>query len=94
VTKLAAVDTEKVASVNEFADNVCTVARYEQMLDRMRQDGLDSKDVKNTGTFIKLVMNDLVKEEIDTIADNGLTTKDIAGPCSNRIRQYYMNQPL
>lgn len=94
VKVLAAVDTEKVASVNEFADNVCTIARFEQMLDRMRQDGLDSTDVKNTGTFIKLVMNDVIKEEKDTIADNGLTTKDISGPCSNRIRQYYINQPL
>lgn len=92
VKVLAAVDTEKVASVNEFADNVCTVARFEQMLDKMRQEGLDSADVKNTGVFIKYVMNDIVKEETDTIADNGLTTKEIAGPCSNRIRQYYMNQ--
>lgn len=92
VKVLAAVDTEKVASVNEFADNVCTVSRFEQMLDKMRQEGLDSKDVKNTGTFIKYVMNDIVKEETDTIADNGLTTKEIAGPCSNRCRQYYMNQ--
>ncbi len=92
VKVLAAVDTEKVASVNEFAENVCTESRYEQMLDKMRQEGLDSKDVKNTGVFIKYVMNDIVKEELDTIADNGLTTKDIAGPCSNRCRQYYMNQ--
>ena len=92
VKVLAAVDTEKVASVNEFADNVCTVSRFEQMLDKMRQEGLDSKDVKNTGVFIKYVMNDVIKEELDTIADNGLTTKDIAGPCSNRTRQYYMNQ--
>jgi len=64
------------------------------MLDRISQDGLDSTDVKNTGTFIKLVMNDIVKEEMDTIADNGLTTKDIAGPCSNRCRAYYMNQDI
>lgn len=94
VKVLAAVDTEKVASVNEFADNVCTVARFEQFLDRMAQDGLDNKDVLNTGAFIKLVMSDIVKEELDTIAANGLTTKDIAGPCSTRIRNFYLNQPV
>lgn len=94
VKVLAAVDTEKVASVNEFADNVCTVSRFEQMLDKMRQEGLDSKDVCNTGTFIKYFMADTIKEELDTLADNGLTTKEIAGPCSTRCRQYYLNQEV
>lgn len=94
VKTIASVDVEKVNTVNEFADNVCTVSRFEQALDKMKIDGLDSVDVKNTGAFIKLVCQDCAKEEMDTISGNNLTWKEVASAIATRSRQYYLSLPV
>lgn len=94
VRTLAAVDTEKVANINEFAVNVCTTNRLEQGIDVLKQRGLDCTDIKNIGEFIKWVMQDIIKEELDTIAANNLTAREVQGACINKIKEFYKGQQV
>lgn len=89
VKTLAAVDVEKVRSVDEFVINTVTLNRLQQGLDKMREKGL-SIDARNTGEFIKWVMADVFKEELDTLAESGLTTKDVSGKMANTARNFYL----
>ena len=89
VTKTASVDIEKVNSVNEFANNVVTDHRLEKIIEKMKVEGLEI-DVKNTGIFLKMVGEDILKEESDTIEGSGLTRKDVMPVVNSNARQWYM----
>jgi hypothetical protein len=49
-------------------------------------------DIKKMGDFIKAVMADVLKEDLDIIAASGFTTKDITGSIGNIARKYLMTQ--
>ena len=49
-----------------------------------------SLDAKSTGEYIKWVMGDVFKEELDTLAESGLTTKDVSGQMATKIRKFYL----
>lgn len=94
VKTLAAVDPEKVHNINEFAANVCTVNRLEQGIDVLKQRGIDITSMTNIGEYIKWVMGDIMKEELDTIAANNLSTRDVQGACINKIKEFYRGQQV
>lgn len=50
-----------------FAEQAITEARLRQGLDHLREHNLDSGSLKNLGTFIKWVVEDVFKEERDEI---------------------------
>lgn len=80
----AAVDVEKVNSINAFVDQVVTENRLMQMKGKVVEMGLDGDDVKNIGTFLKFLGTDVIKEELDTIEASGLVVKDVMGKV-NRV---------
>lgn len=84
VSTLAAVDPEKLESMQKFVDYACTEARLEQGVQEI---GLD---VKSTGKFIGWVNKDIHKEEADTLEANGLTMKEVGKLLSNKARQFYL----
>jgi hypothetical protein len=90
VKTLAAVDIDKVNSVNEFVSNVVTDNRCEQGLGYLREMKLEIS-VKSTGDFVRWVYNDVVKEESDVIAASGIETKDIGGAVSKAAKVWYFN---
>lgn len=90
VKTLAAIDVEKVASIDEFVEYAVTINRLEQGLTKLQEKGLE-QDSKNTGEFIKWIMQDIIKEELDTLVDSGLTLKDVQGKICNKARQFYLN---
>jgi hypothetical protein len=90
VKVLVPVDLEKVASLDEFVENTCTENRLKQGLDKLREMGLEATS-QNTGTYLKWVMGDILKEELDTLVASGLTTKDVASKISTKARLFYMN---
>ncbi len=51
-------------------------------------------DRKNLGTYIRLVINDIIKEESDTIAEAGLEPKDLNAKISEVARQYFFQREL
>jgi hypothetical protein len=48
--------------------------------------------IKDTSDFIKTVMNDIVKEELNTIAEFGLELKEVVGYVSKICSTYFKEQ--
>lgn len=90
VTKLAEVDVVKVANVKQFVDTGVTVNRMQQMKDKLVEQGLDANDVKNISAFLKLLGQDVIKEELDTMEASGLTTKDVMGVVNRTGRDWFI----
>jgi hypothetical protein len=94
VTTLAAVDVEKVNSIKACAEIVATVARFEQALDVVKQanPGQDVLDMKFMGPFLKWVSEDVLKEELDTITENGLEPKEVVKACQLLAKNWFVEQ--
>jgi hypothetical protein len=82
------VDVEKVNNVNEFVDAVVTEHRLEK---KFVESGL-STDAKNTGDFIRIIMNDVLKEEADRMEVSGLSAKDVTSNIAKKTRIWFLNK--
>lgn len=85
VKTLAPVDVEKMASIREFVSSVVTESRLTQGLEHVT-----AREPKYTGEFLKWVMSDIYKEESDTMEANGFNSKEVSGPMSTAIRQWFL----
>lgn len=86
VKTLAAVDIEKLESVRALVESIVTENRLEQ---RLIQSGI-GKDIKNTGTFIKLVSTDVMREEADTIEASGIPLADVTRGIQLAAKNWWM----
>jgi len=91
VKVMAAVDVEKMKSIDEFVDYVLTEARLEQGFKEICDCNADRKYL---GNFIKWVCSDVFKEETDTLLASGLTTKEVSSTLSKTIRNWFFNKEL
>ena len=93
VKTLATVDVERINDINELAAKLAHDGRLAQGIQAVF-DTLNGgePDIKRTGEFIKWVMSDIFKEEIDTIAASGYTGKELNGQVSKLARDYLMKQ--
>ncbi len=91
VKVLVPVDLEKVASVDEFVEKTCTENRLKQGLDKLKEKGLEATS-QNTGEFLKWVMSDAITENLETLSESGLTTKDVSGKLAAKARLFYLSQ--
>ena len=90
VKKLASVDIEKVNSIKEFVEYACTENRLKQGIDEVfTLQGIEpsKKDIR---LFISWINRDVVKEEMDTLASNGLTPKDVGSALSRKAVKWLM----
>jgi len=87
---LAPVDIERVNSITELVNNIISENRLEQFYNLLFQN--NNPDITKLGEFIKLIMNDLYKEELDTIIGNGFTMKDISKNTSIKIKNYFLRK--
>jgi hypothetical protein len=90
VKTLAAVDTEKLSSIDAFVELVVTDTRLNQGIEQVFTIESVEPTKKETGVFVKWVTSDIIKEELDTLSDNGLEPKDVMGRCSKKAAQWYM----
>lgn len=90
VKTLNPVDTEAIESMNEFVEYAVTENRLKQGLDYIQEQGLPV-DQKSTGDFLRWVVNDVIKEEEDTIVKNQLDPKKLNGLISKKARTWYFN---
>jgi hypothetical protein len=88
VKTLAPVDIERVNSIKECVDQIVTENRLHQGLEYLTINHMDHI-VENLGTFIKWVMSDCIKEELDTITGSGLSVKDVGGAVSKRAKIWF-----
>ena len=84
VKTLAAVDPEKMASIDAFVEYAVTENRMNQGIQEV---GLD---IKKTGEYLGWLNRDIFKEEADVLAASELTMKDVGSAVSNKARKYYM----
>ncbi|UJR36396.1 hypothetical protein I4U23_029119 [Adineta vaga] len=91
VKTLAPVDTEKLATVNEFINYACTENRMRQGLEYLREQQLTT-EMKNIGTWMKWLVGDILKEEKDTIEASNIDVKDITRAIPNKAKPWYQQQ--
>ena len=93
VKQLKAVDNEKEQIKIDIANKVTPAWRLEQMYDL-------SNDIINGGVptiekisdFLKMVIKDILKEEMSLLVENGLEIKDISSKVSKIARIWYLEQ--
>lgn len=87
-TEKVPIDPEKVESMNELVNNFLTESRLLQGIDYLKEQGLELT-VRNTGPYLKWIYEDIVKEELDTIVENGFEPKEISGTISTKAREWF-----
>jgi hypothetical protein len=88
VKTLAPVDTEKLANMEEFVEYACTENRMRQGLEYLREQQL-TIEMKNVGTFLKWLSNDIIKEEKDTMQQSNIDPKDVMRGVTNKARRWF-----
>lgn len=84
--------SEKQKRIDEFVEYAVTGARLEQGWTELFVHPGITPTSKDIGTFIKWVYNDVIKEESDTLAENGLIAKDISKVISARAKDYFLRE--
>jgi hypothetical protein len=90
VKTLAEVDTELIASLNEFVDYALTESRLQQGLTKLQEMGKEVSQ-KSTGDYLRWIVGDIMKEEEDTIIANRFDPKKLNPIISNKARQWFFN---
>lgn len=88
-TNMAPVDVEKIASIKLLAESVVTDHRLEKMIEVLKQTGVELIP-ESTGAFLKLVGQDVSREEGDTITASGFTNKEVMPVVSRLARDWYL----
>lgn len=89
VKTLAKVDVEKLNNIQALAEQVANNERLEQMHQQVF-DTLNGgeTDIKKMGDFIKAVMTDIFKEDIDLISASGFTGKELSSQVCKICRKF------
>jgi len=90
VKTLTTVDVEAVENINAFVEYSVTENRMKQGIDKMIEMGLPLEP-KTTGDYLRWVYNDVIKEESDTMEENGIDPKKIGSAISAKARVFWMN---
>jgi RNA ligase len=90
VKKLAKVDTEKLATVNDFVKYVITENRLNQGIEYFNEMKI-ATTIENIGKFISWVFCDVMKEENDTMASSGLVKKDVSKSIAIVCKKWYFD---
>ncbi len=88
--KPATVDTEEIENLEAFIEYAVTENRLNQGIDKMKELNI-SIETKSTGDYLRWVVNDVIKEENDTIIANGINLKKISGAISAKARVFWLN---
>jgi hypothetical protein len=88
VKTLAAVDIDKLNSIGDFIEHTVTENRFNQALENIFPDS--ELDIRMLGNLIKWVINDIIKEESDTMFVNGLEPKDVNKFVSQKVKEMFL----
>lgn len=84
--KVASISVEKMNTISEVVEYVVTPARLNQGLEN-----IDEIDIKQMGEYLRWIAGDIMKEELDTIEENGLTWKDVAKFAQSKARRFFQD---
>jgi len=89
VKTLAPIDIEKLNSITEFVEFSVTENRLNQAIEQVFTSNAVEADRKGTGDFLRWVINDIAKEEMDTMVGNNLEPKDVNKYLSEKARKWF-----
>jgi hypothetical protein len=92
VTTLNSVDVESIEKIQTFVELAVTENRLQQGLQFVKDNVNKTPDQKNTGDFLRWVVNDVMKEEQDTIVASQFDVKKLNSAVSNKARMWYLKQ--
>lgn len=92
VKTLAPVDIEAVKAAQDFVAYAVTESRLEQGLDNLVREQQKPFEMASVGDFLRWVVNDVIKEETDTIVANQLNPKKLNGEIAKVARNWYINK--
>lgn len=90
VTTLNAVDTEMLEGIAIFVNLALQEERLLQGIQHLKDNSKELSE-KSTGDFLRWVVNDVIKEEQDTIIKNQFDVKKVNSAISHKARQWYFN---
>jgi hypothetical protein len=90
VKTTATLDPEKMTSHREFVEKTLTENRMRQGVDKMRELG-HPMDITSTGLYVRWILNDIIKEESDTMVASLIEPKDISKEISIKARNFWFN---
>jgi hypothetical protein len=83
------IDVEKQKSVDDFVNYAVTEERLNQGVEQVFTVKSLIPEAKHTGDFLKWLVADIIKEELDTMVQSGLNTKDCNGAISKAGREWF-----
>lgn len=92
---LIPIDTEKVENIKEFVDKCCTMNRFFQAMDYHYKINPESPlyqkepTIKDVSVIINWMRDDILKEEMNTILENNITTKDLIPEISKKVVEMF-----
>jgi len=87
VKTLNSIDLELLNSINEFVEYSVSNNRLEQGLSYLKENNIDIES-KNTGEFIRWIINDVLKEEKELIQN--LNEKKVKVAIAEKARNYFL----
>lgn len=91
VKTLASVDVEKVNSIMEFVDYAVTENRVEQAIGIVFPNN-EPLEMKKVGEVLRWVINDVMKEETDTMIKNGIEPKEVNKYLSAKAKELFVKK--
>lgn len=88
VKTLAAVNVEKLESIQKFVEYAVTESRFNQACENVFPND-EPIDVRKMGDVIRWVVNDVIKEEMDTMVENQVEPKDVNKYISAKVREMF-----
>ena len=88
VKTLASVDVEKLESIQKFVDYAVTESRFNQACENVFPND-EPIDVRKMGDVIRWVVNDVIKEEMDTMVENQVEPKEVNKYISSKVREMF-----
>lgn len=86
------VDIEKLNSIQEFVDYAATVNRFTQAFDEVFSKTKTQASMRNVSDLLKWVINDIIKEEADTLCANKLMVKDVNSTVSKKAVAWFKKE--
>jgi hypothetical protein len=91
VKVLAAVDVEKVESIQKFVDYAVTESRLDQAIENVFPNN-EPLSMHKFGDVVRWMVNDIIKEEMDVLVENNLEPKSVNSKIASQTKEMFLNK--
>jgi hypothetical protein len=91
VKTLVSVDIEKLNSLKEFVEYAVTENRVNQAIGIVFPNN-EPLEMKKIGDVLRWIVNDILKEETDTMMANGLEPKEVSKHIPAKAKEFFMKR--